>query len=265
MEEQTYRQQEFAHAFVETLWSSLLARRDQAGAAYPFEVTRTHVRLRTRWQDAVFFAFCLVASARRLYSQAAAVTTGVFNDQGQLFEELVGQAYTGLGFSIHHVGWSRKHRATIETRISDLATALNELMSDGATKRWLSRDAKDAGTDLVAWLPLNDGRGARPVLLVQCASGTNWSQKLTQPDLETWKKLIEFSSSPRRAIAIPFALTYDSIRTACHRDGNILVTDRNRLAVGCARVSTTPEAVALTGRLAEWIEPTLAQVVRRAM
>jgi hypothetical protein len=49
---------------------------------------------------------------------------------------------------------------------------------------------KDAGLDIVAWLPFPDGRSSKLILFGQCATGKNWQAKVNELQpihwMETW-------------------------------------------------------------------------------
>lgn len=84
--------------------------------------------------------------------------------------------------------------------------------------------------------------------LMQCASGDDWTDKLHTPDIEVLKRLITFSSSPQRGIAMPFAQEDEEFSRQCnHVDGMLL--DRYRLlsADGTDWVSSALKATSSLG------------------
>ena len=127
------------------------------------------------------------------------------------------------------VGWSKAASSSIESKVADLAAAIGERGIAGAVQRWTTPYTKDGGLDLVAWKSFPDGWGGRPVCLVQCASGADWPEKLHTPDIATWRKLIDFSTEPRRGLAMPFAPEENTFRLKSNKDLLMFLLDRHRI------------------------------------
>jgi hypothetical protein len=62
---------------------------------------------------------------------------------------------------------------------------------------------KDDTLDIAAWKPFHDGKSSQLVLLMQCATGTNWEEKSHELRLEAWKKYIHWGCPPVPGFAIP--------------------------------------------------------------
>ena len=77
-------------------------------------------------------------------------------------------------------------------------------------------------------VPFLDNRSGFPVYLMQCASGQNWKEKVSEPNIDWWQQLIKFVVRPKKAFAIPFALSDDDFRRQCVRVQGLFL-DRYRL------------------------------------
>lgn len=65
----------------------------------------------------------------------------------------------------------------------------------------------DAGVDVVVWWRFADGRAGSPVLLGQCTVQLEWSEKVSDIDVDLWGKWIDFDTvPPQTALIIPFAV-----------------------------------------------------------
>jgi hypothetical protein len=65
----------------------------------------------------------------------------------------------------------------------------------------------DGGVDVVVWWRFADGRAGSPVLLGQCTVQLEWSDKVSDIDVELWGKWIDFDTvPPQTALVIPFAV-----------------------------------------------------------
>jgi hypothetical protein len=61
---------------------------------------------------------------------------------------------------------------------------------------------KDRGLDVVGWIPCEEGRSGQLVILMQCAAGHDWINKLPVP-LDSWKQYIHWATDPVRAFSVP--------------------------------------------------------------
>lgn len=65
----------------------------------------------------------------------------------------------------------------------------------------------DGGVDVVVWWRFADGRAGSPVLLAQCTVQLEWSEKVSDIDVDLWGKWIDFDTvPPQTALVIPFAV-----------------------------------------------------------
>lgn len=225
------------------------------GRGYPVEFRDTRLVRKLPWRQVPAYAFCLFLSVRLLYRERFADLGRDFTEQGELFEALTHVALQRVlaGWTIHITGWSRSSPANIEEVVERIANLLGEPCGD--ILRWLSQSSKDAGLDILCFRPFRDARVAIPVYLVQCASGLNWERKLTTPDIEVWRRLIEFAVAPRRAFATPLSFREEEFVSHAVRVAGLLL-DRYRLLepMASARPWLSRE---LTQRLNRWTAPRL--------
>lgn len=90
---------------------------------------------------------------------------------------------------------------------------------------------------------------------MQCASGGDWMGKLHTPNIETWKRIITFSSSPQRAFSMPFALGDDEFFRCCTEIDGVLI-DRYRLL--SAGSTGDWVSASLKSDLINWLLPRLS-------
>lgn len=228
IEEVVYLEQDFAYEMVEIAWSELRRRQKILGAFCPYEVVGRNVIRKHEWQDRPAYSFCLMVAIQVLYREVFK-NSADFTTQGELFEHLTDAALKTFGFNVLQAGWSKQATENIESRLSTLADFLGESAMVENIQTWASPMFKDGGLDIVCLLPFQDNWGGRPVFFVQCASGENWKSKKASPIIATWEKLIDFTTKPRRGIAIPFTLSEDEFRREANDEGLALLLDRYRL------------------------------------
>lgn len=189
------------------------------------------------------------------------VSARPYNTAPVAFEYLsliAAQAYLGQRSSGWRFGWPRDNKAHL--RVSE-ATRTLQGKAGGDIDAWQwnpvpskpqnpnPRDLKDAGMDIVAWVPWHDKGPGNLHLVGQCACGEDWKWK--QHDLELkalgqWMRLPE--PAPIRAIFTPRHLSLPAIRDTAPQAG--LVFDRIRMTDEICRC---PTAVRRAGRFAQRI------------
>ncbi|HXH78426.1 hypothetical protein [Nocardioides sp.] len=160
----------------------------------------------------------------------------------ELFELLVANALTGLtSHPSMHVGApaSAGMDPSFRKRVKHY-TKSSQLIKDEEYHRAPLPADKDLGLDAVSWYPFRDGRSGYLHFLVQCATGEDWSTKLSDLHLEIWKRHINWAVTPVRIFSVPFALTMLPERwvRTCTEAG--LVLDRPRLLELDGRHPLTP-------------------------
>jgi len=253
VEEQIYDLQAFAWERVSDALEELRRRQNWLEAGRSIEICGIRLQRRREWQENPAYSFCLALSLAKWYPGWAKSFGKDYTEQGELFESLVekSMAQTLSGWRIHSTGWSRKSPRKLIEVVKEVASLLNE--STGDIKPWTSPQAKEAGLDLLCYRPFPDNRVGIPVYLMQCASGSNWEDKLHTPNLDMWSKVVQFASRPKKAFATPFAfLEKDFFRNCVLVDGMLI--DRYRI-LSPARENPDWVPADLKARIVEWLEP----------
>ncbi len=256
-----YSSEDFAAEILSDTWSELRRRSQWMDKGYPFRLgSRTIEKTSDSWEDAPAHAFCLFLTFALYYRTA--VTHWVkqnqedYIGQGHLFERLSEESLSALGWNVHRTGWaSGIQTARFQQIVTDVADHLRESFINNPIVA-LYESANEKGLDIVCHLPFRDERGGKPVYLMQCASGKDWTEKLHTPVISTWQGLINFSSSPQRAFAMPFALEDTEFYRRCKEvDGMLL--DRYRLLSASASGADWA-SVALKTDIIAWLTPRLS-------
>jgi hypothetical protein len=229
MDEEICNVQADAWAIKDDAWTELRRRqRGLNGRSYPFFVPEARLRRLAKWDEVPAYSFCLALSLSALYKSWAASFGTDYREQGELFELLTEQSLRAslLTWKIHRTGWSHSNTHNLRDIVDDVAARLKE--SVGNVPKWTRPQAKEAGLDILCYRPYHDDRGSLPVYLMQCSSGRDFEEKLQTPDLKKWGRIVEFTSTPRRAFATPRSFSeHDFSMHANSVDG--LFLDRYRL------------------------------------
>jgi hypothetical protein len=228
-EQEIYASQDFAWDLVTDAFLTIGERNRVLGEGYPFEVVGANrLRRRAKWEEFPAYSFCLVLSLPQSYPEWARKFGADFTEQGSLFEQLTGEAVTNslAGWSVHSTGWAPSAPSQLSKIVAQVSAMLGEATGD--IKKWTKDMAKEAGLDLLCYLPFPDNRVGVPTYLFQCASGGDWKDKQKTPDLELWTKAITFAVRPKKALAIPFALSESDYTYHCNIVAGLFL-DRHRL------------------------------------
>ena len=250
VEEQFYTDQNFCLEFVSNAWSQVHRRLSWMEPNSPISFQDRWMTRRLEWQDVPAHSFCLVVSLGPTYDGWSAFGPD-YTEQGRLFELLTKHAmktkFKGWQFLL--TGWSRDNTSKLPDIVDNLVSAIGERR--GYVDDYASLNANEAGVDLVWHLPFADQRGGAPVYLAQCASGMNWVDKLSQPNMADWAKIVDFANGTNKAFSLPFALDDRELRWRSNSAG--LLLDRYRLLVhGVPESEWVPED--LRRRLVTWLE-----------
>lgn len=256
-ESEIYAEQDFAWELVSDVWINLRRRSRIFGRGYPLDVQRSRITARDDWRAYSPYAFCLTLSLPNLYPEWARSFGSDSNDQGEIFEALTAAAFESIfsGWDVFRTGWSSSATSNLKSIVEKIVDRIGE--TSGNIPKWTKPTAKDAGLDLLCYFPFVDERGGIPIYMFQCASGANWESKLKTPDLRVWQKVIDFASEPKKAFAMPFALSDEEFIRNCNIV-NGLFLDRYRLLTPgvCSRDWMKDEK--LKTEMAGWIEGRIA-------
>lgn len=260
--EEIYDDQDFAEQIVVEAWNELTRRVEYVSPGRPFAVTNSELKRINLWQTVPAHSFCVLLSLSQCYRKWwDCVSNRNRNEQGELFE-LVTQEALREQFSdwqVKRTGWSPMNPTRLQEVVEQTADWLGETTGNDIGKRTNSK-RKDAGLDLLLYRPFPDDRGGLPVYLIQCASGKDWANKISQPNIGFWGKLIDFTSPPQKALAIPFALSDDDFREQSVLVEGLLL-DRFRL-LAAAGYRQQWESSSLKDRIIEWAMPKIEKLPR---
>jgi hypothetical protein len=219
-----------ATSTLESTWNELARRSKCLGQSSTYRVSKVRIDRVCDWQASPVFAFCLLVGLIPTYRSAFKAFSD-YTEQGELFEQITMSALSEMGWNVHGVGWSKQGANSIAEKVEKAARFIGVDPLEDATEKWTAPKAKDAGLDVICQYVFADGWSGKPVILMQCASGENWEDKLHTPDINTWKKLVDFHTTPLRGLSMPFVVRPERFRRAAIRDALILLLDRNRLAI----------------------------------
>lgn len=223
-----YRDQGLAAEFIESMWAELRRRAGCVGSGYPLSVEPDRV---ARRDDAPCGAvlFCSLLSVGPRYSSWSTQFGGNYTEQGDLFERLVADAlkYWFPSWDIVRTGWGDGNQIPLTGLVQLVAAAALEEEAAG-WQEWVPAQAKDIGLDVAAARGFGDGTGGVPVMMWQCASGRNWSTKLSTPDTKAWNRVLTLTHTPLRGLATPFVIPVEDFRARRNQAHGVLL-DRYRL------------------------------------
>jgi hypothetical protein len=253
-----YRDQGFAWEMVDDAWGEIDRRQQRLGRSSALMVAPRLLRRRRSWRESAALSFCLALSYTRSYPHWAGQFGGDYTEQGRLFEDLCAEAVRHLlpGWDVRVVGWRPDLARSISEVAQNVASLLDERTGD--VGYWAGRSARDAGLDILFYRSFGDGRPGVPTYLLQCASGADWRDKLGEPDIALWRKLVAFAADPKKAFATPHALPADEFPRVCAR-ADAVVFDRYRL-LSAGSESPAWMSAELGADLIRWLEPRLEQL-----
>ena len=262
IDENIYQEQEFARNIVNDAWNEMERRLHWVGQDTPFLFRHSRVKRTSSWQDTPAHSFCVLVSLSQCYrGWWAGVSGSDYNEQGELFELLTQESLEKQfsDWEVQSTGWSRTQPTRLYEVVDRVANCLGEATRNDIDS-WISSGDKEAGLDLLCYRPFPDNRAGFPVYLMQCASGQNWMEKLYEPDINVWQKLIEFVVRPQKAFAIPFALSENDFRKQCVVIQGLFL-DRYRLLTA-ARYHRQWVSSSLKDRIIKWAMPRVNQLPR---
>jgi hypothetical protein len=149
----------------------------------------------------------------------------------QLFELLVADviaAITGVPGLRTGAPATAATNPSFRKRVDDYATRSGLVPKYEYVAEPLPSD-QDFGLDVVTWYPFEDGRSGYFHVVVQCATGDDWSDKLDELHIPAWSQHINWAVPPLRVFSVPVAVTMTPVRWVrmCRKSGVML--DRPRL------------------------------------
>lgn len=218
-------------------WTILRARERGLGAGWPFTLSEDALTRRNGrtelTQVAAYAAMLLIEAGSLKWYARLAIPAG--DPIRHWFEEIAvaSMRYLASGMTVRFgapfpAAWPDSFRE----RVKYLANMFELDARDSEIDRHSSPNQQDDSLDIVARLRVSDELEAVPYLLIQCATGANWStHKAGQPTMTLWDKYISWNGPRLKALAVPFSLRdKGELADASVRHLDALVLDRQRLA-----------------------------------
>ena len=261
VQEQICEEQDSASEYVMWAWTELDRRLSWLGAYAPIAFQDRWMTRRKAWKDVPAHSFCLVVSLGPRYDGWHRDIGPDYSHQGRLFELITKAAMEAhfSGWQFLETGWSRDNASKLVEVIDKLIANLGE--RKGNPNDYLNEDAKDAGVDLVWHRPFADSRGGAPIYLAQCASGKNWIDKVNEPNIGEWTKIVDFAAPPSKAFSLPYALSNRELRRQSNRAGGLIVDRYRLLAQNVCESAWIPRS--LCQQLIAWLEPRIYWMTSR--
>lgn len=254
LENEVYGDQDFAAEFLDDVWLEFSRRARVAGARWPLAAEGNWLRPRAEWKERPAYTFCLVLSLMLLYRRSLGDVEKDYSRQGELFERLVEESLIEKGWNVLRTGWSHTRAVRLGDLVQEISDRCGERVIPGGIEIWTEPQANDAGLDVLCLMDFQDDNGGRPLFLFQCASGSDWERKRNTPDLNLWRKIVDFSNSPQRGLAIPFSLSQGDFRR-CSNSVDGFVLDRFRLFAYGECVDQSFPSCSLSSDLIDWLTP----------
>lgn len=260
VDNEVYEHQDLAHEIVEEAWNVLRARAEYLKNPLGIKVEIDRITRDEEWTQFPAYGFCLALACAEVYPNWARTWSSTASTYGDYFEDLAAASFSAnfSGWTVKKVGWSPTNKLKLKATIHGLIEDLNE--REGADlDLHVTDSANELGLDLLAYHSYGDVHSSFPVMLIQCASGKNWSKKRHTPDINLWKSIVAFNSHPIRGMAMPFAFAeQDEFRRMTKSVDGIFV-DRNRLLGAFPRKAGSVPA-ALNKKLMNWTKKQLANI-----
>lgn len=263
LEEELYEDQDFAREIVQAAWLEIEQRRKHSGGFYGVTIDGNWVKASGDTTNQTAHRFLLTLSLASSYDWWRKAFGANYTDQGRHFESLTEMALSALtpGWSVFSTGW--KGGTTNSHFLSVAGEVANRLNTGPIIKQeWNLDDAKDLTLDILVYWPCIDARQGAPFIMLQCASGANWDEKLKEPDIDQWRKLLNPDCLPLRGVSVPFCLPDTRFRFASARAAGLLL-DRCRILLAATRKEDWLKKD-LADELDGWMNPRITELLNRS-
>jgi hypothetical protein len=204
--------------------------RNRLATSYPLETQGTRFQVKQRWNQRVAYSYQLLLTILRDtgLSQNASIWPKLAKRFEQL-SELAAREY--LHGSTMNIGFPRS--TPIPTGFERCLDHLSNQLGENPIKpehiAYSAPTWKDGGADVVAWVPFEDRQPSQVILLVACAAGRDWKEKILELDLKYWSKIIDWHVPPLQAFSIPFVFGRDHAWRGLSTQAGVIF-DRLRIA-----------------------------------
>lgn len=252
-----HENKDIAHEIADRGWVEV-QQRSSFGACDSLKFDGMRITGSDNWRNEPIRAFFLLLSIFQYYPSWASSHRN-YSEQGELFERVIEVACKGLlpSWDVIRAGWSPSNAVSVKTIVHQLCDHLNT-MGNHDIDRMVPDAAKDGGLDIVCVKKFPNKAEAMPTYLLQCASGTNWRDKINTPSTDAWKSYLNAAAQPGAGIVAPFVINTEQILHA-GLNGQVVVFDRLRLlyAINSEGIQFPRE---LLSDVINWIEPKIVDI-----
>jgi hypothetical protein len=245
------RGSEVSQSVAESAWAEIEARRTACGGTYPFRVDGQRIQATTSTETSIYVFLLLVANFGAKAGPKEINALALFDDSAAQAAQsyLHGESYV---FAFPRRVAPRQFVKAVE----DLVAHMGE--GQGNRRSPADKKQKDAKLDIVSWRAFEDGRPGKVIAFGQCATGTNWKDKVAelQPRAFYSRWLQENPIVPPiRMFFVPFRVSEEDWMGVGLSAG--VVFDRCRLAHHAVDVDA-----GVKRQIAEWNRDVIAKEVR---
>lgn len=249
--------------FTDDLWRSLQLRQRVLGSGFPLRIDPESVfRRGGSWSDHLGYTALLIADLGWYYPGVKGLV-GSVSEFSHILEKLaeasIKTRLRGVAYRFGASPYEPGQPTGIVARVRHLGTIFKLQYVEENTV--LRAGEKDRGLDVICRLSFGDDGPGTLFLLVQCATGKNWTKKKGEPSTEDWRPLFQWDSTLVRAVAIPRRLKNPSAEYARfwrHFDGAVIL-DRMRL---CGDNFEPSIDAAMRNRILSWCRNRLKEIGR---
>lgn len=180
-----FENERIVDATVDSVWQEMLTREGLYGENPPFKVGDMEISRSINWEDRPEYLLCVILS---IFGNRYETV-----DTGKLFEILSNEAiklFIGGDAVIYG------HPRNLSLR------KIAKIMNEDFVKRPQSNQG-DQKLDLIAWKPFKDIRPNKLVILIQCAGGHNWKEKLNKLPYQLWCRYVHWGCNPLKGFTTP--------------------------------------------------------------
>lgn len=232
------------------IWREINWRKNVLPKYYPINVHYGRIERNCSWQDQLAYSFMLLLSTS-FFCGRTKITQKEQRVQSKLFERVVTVATKRYLVKSINIGFPREGRMprSLHKSIKLFCDLSNEAVRQ---KPEIVHYAKDEGVDVIAWNPL-DNRPGQVILLVQSTIERNWPRSTQKINLDAWKNIVNFASTPCKALAFPY-VCHSQWKSWSTRGG--MLFDRLRLTSLFPMTST----IYLKKKISEWCERQISRL-----
>jgi len=230
------------------IWLEVDRRSHLLSAKYPIEVRGGRLRNRSPVTVPLEYAFPLLLSTSAWY-RSTTIKKREWTSTAKLFEE-----YTTLALGNYlsgktiNIGWPRINGLPSNFK-KIIASVCEQLGEPKGRCDLIKKNSKDEGADIIAWLPFVDDRPSQIILLVQCAAGKDFDEKISEPSIKLWRNFIDWQVPAQPAFAFPFMCANSLKWKRLSGTNESILFDRLRLVSLCVLNDNT----SIKDKVSNWV------------